>query len=859
MPFRTISKPAKVAENPVEFFGDLRPRKIAALYDQQAQLLRDYAAKAIGQSDVAIQGATGSGKTLVGLVIADWRRRKYGERPVYLCPTRQLVHQVATIAEEQLGLPAYAFVGSKHDYPPSEKSGWLGGDVLGVATYSAVFNISPFFSEPNFLVVDDAHAADQYIAEYWTIRLSGRDESLRPLFDALADLLSKVISPHDYARLTEEPRTFSDSLWVQMVPLPEVAIREYEISAIFDEVPATSDLGYRWHVLKGHLKAAQFFISPLEVVVRPIVPPTSTHRPFSGANQRLYMSATLGRGGELERLSGRKSIMRLPSPKGWDGHGVGRRFFVFPNSSLDESETARFLDELVLNADPHRALLLATDGASAEKYRERMGEELSEFTVYSARDIEQSKTNFVNDNKALAVIANRYDGIDFPDDECRLLIVSGRPSGMSSLERYLSERLGARALFAERTRTRIIQAFGRCTRSANDYAIVCIVGERLMDDLLRSEWRAGLDVELQAELKFGEMQSRDQSVDNLLELAKLFLEQGWEWKAEEENIRSLKDEMLLEIPSELSALEESAGHEINYVHALWGENYETALDAAQRAIGALSGGVDLRGYRGMWHYLAGCAAYLLAEERGGALEKANQHFRSARSIAGIRVKPGTHNVATNGESDNGLTRIWDEVAVQSLEKRLCELGLIRQQEFTGLEAAIRGGLQKGGKRFEAAHQQLGSLLGFDSQNSEGKGDPDPRWLIEDSLCIVFEDHIKETDASELPLNKARQAAAHPKWVQENIPMLTDEAEIIPVLVTNADASNEACRLHLQDVAVWPLDDFRRWAHETLRVVRSLRASLIGLGDLVWRAEAVGELILVDAAPSALLAKLRGLQ
>lgn len=53
------------------------------------------------------------------------------------------------------------------------------------------------------------------------------------------------------------------------------------------------------------------------------------------------MSATLGEGGDLERLVGRRSIRRLPVPEGWDRQGVGRRFFLFPGMSLNtESEAA---------------------------------------------------------------------------------------------------------------------------------------------------------------------------------------------------------------------------------------------------------------------------------------------------------------------------------------------------------------------------------------------------------------------------------------------------------------------------------------------------------------------------------------
>src|SRR5262249_32843533 len=37
-------------------------------------------------------------------------------------------------------------------------------------------------------------------------------------------------------------------------------------------------------------------------------------------------------------------------------------------------------------------------------------------------DLEVSKADFIQSDQAVAVIANRYDGIDFPDDDCRLSV-----------------------------------------------------------------------------------------------------------------------------------------------------------------------------------------------------------------------------------------------------------------------------------------------------------------------------------------------------------------------------------------------------------------------------------------------------
>ena len=56
------------------------------------------------------------------------------------------------------------------------------------------------------------------------------------------------------------------------------------------------------------------------------------------------MSATLGQGGDLERITGRKKIFRLPIPEGWDQQGIGRRYFIFPERSLETDDVHVFLD-----------------------------------------------------------------------------------------------------------------------------------------------------------------------------------------------------------------------------------------------------------------------------------------------------------------------------------------------------------------------------------------------------------------------------------------------------------------------------------------------------------------------------------
>jgi replicative superfamily II helicase len=132
MTFKTPQPKPVVPDSPEKILLDLPRRKIPGVLLHQGEVMRRYAAEAVHLTDVALQLPTGSGKTLVGLLIAEWRRRKYGERVVYLCPTRQLVNQVAEQANDQYGLRVDAFVGSAAQYDASAKSAYQSADRLAV-------------------------------------------------------------------------------------------------------------------------------------------------------------------------------------------------------------------------------------------------------------------------------------------------------------------------------------------------------------------------------------------------------------------------------------------------------------------------------------------------------------------------------------------------------------------------------------------------------------------------------------------------------------------------------------------------------------------------------------------------------
>lgn len=160
MAFKKAAKSTPVPETPDKLLLDLPRRKILDVLPHQGEIMRTYSAKALNSTDVALQLPTGSGKTLVALLIGEWLRRKNQERVVYLCPTNQLVNQVAEQAEEKYGLTVLPFVGSASRYVPAAKAEYHNADHIAITNYSSLFNTKPFFNNAEVLILDDAHAAE---------------------------------------------------------------------------------------------------------------------------------------------------------------------------------------------------------------------------------------------------------------------------------------------------------------------------------------------------------------------------------------------------------------------------------------------------------------------------------------------------------------------------------------------------------------------------------------------------------------------------------------------------------------------------------------------------------------------------
>ncbi len=803
-------------ESPEALFRLLRPRDVSIrdLLLRQGDVLRQYADASASQTDIAVELPTGGGKTLVGLLIAEWRRRKLGNRVAYLCPTKQLVNQVAQKAHDY-GLDVVTLVGPQAGWRPADFTRFQRGQAVAIAGYAQIFNSNPRLNSAQTLVLDDAHAAEDAVASNWSIH--ARRES--PLYHALLAAVTNYL-PTSVARACAQPdRPRSGHDTVSLVPIDAMPLTVDAIdSALTEYAGQGNDPNFYVRAMLGNsLDRCLMYVSWSEILLRPLIPPTSFHRPFADADQRVYMSATLGAAGELQRAFGVQRISTV-SPPARDEQEFGRRFFVLPEATRERPDEV--VGAMIVAAG--RALILAPSNHEAVQAAGDLVP--TGFTSLTASDVEDRYEPFIENDRAVLVLANRYDGIDLPDNACRLIVLTGLPAYAHAQERFIMNALGARRVLSERIRTRIQQGAGRATRNARDFAVVVVRGAALTDFLSRDEEVKSLPPQLQAEIEFGFVNSEDAQSD-LVELTRIFWDQAKEWEAAERAITANAGNLTKVVTTSDTALAASAEVEVACWAAVFNDDLAAAVTLAQDVTDRLIGGEDLRPYRAMWFYFAASWTARLA---AGDKEIWDGKAKALRIESEGAAKPCRWSPR------------WLDTPTAIADPALDQRGNLAGEKLRRL--GIRGGrfeafaastiAQLGTDRatdFEDGLLRLGELLGFEAVRPNGQADPDGAWRDGTDHWILFEAKTEERPDTPLAAETLRQANTHTRWVTSELGWESAGAVTVTI-VSWKDKIDPAVPAIAGEVRMVSPTVVRAVAERTIGAIRTVRAGARDLTD-----------------------------
>lgn len=812
-PLPLPSREPEPPSRPEELFSGLKVTddRLDNLWGEQVDAIRSYMSDHVDSPDVALELPTGSGKTLVGLLLAEWRRQYFNERTAFVCPTNQLARQVHGKAAGY-GIETVLLVGPSERWNQADAARFEQGGAVAITNYHHLFNRTPRIRAQT-LILDDAHAAEGAVADRWSLRFDretmeeGYRSVLRAIAPELAEHRRRALSNDD---LDPAHRSRPEVL------LPDATRRvSEELARVIPSYVDGNDAWFAWDAIEGSLETCLIYASWSEILIRPFIAPTFSQDSYFQARQRVYLSATMGAGGELERSFGRESISRVPQPSSYEGSG--RRFVIAPGVGRDGADANRLIRKVVERIG--RVLFI---GPGAYRLERAANSVLpAGIPRLGAADVEDGIEPFTSKGRAALLLANRYDGIDLPDQACQLIILSGLPSGSHLQERFLFDQLGAQYVLAERIRTRITQGAGRATRSRRDTAVVVLHGNDLTGFLNPPDARDVLRSEIQAELELA-FHTAGLQEEEILESIDSFLAQDDDWKPSEVWLQTYAREHPKREPEGADCLAAAAPHEITAWREAWRGSYEEATVAAQRAVAALTH-PSMAAYRAWWQALA--ASWSTIELGADAPRSIELAREAGQATQRMNWRPRLGQAPPAPSED-------DELAMRAAGACEWLRGRCRSPKLEQELSAIKDGIHDDrATEFEIALQQLGVLLGFEAERpATEEAAPDGVWRDGERLWVVWEAKTEQLPTGEIAANLVRQAASHPDWIRHRYGWPSPE-KVLTVMVTPRTklraSAEEVAADHLHRVSP---EVVRELAAKALKVHHQLSPEMIGMDE-----------------------------
>lgn len=732
--------------DPIEIYSSLDRRSIAGpLRPAQKTILEDWYKNSLEKKDLIVKLHTGEGKTLIGLLMLQ-SMINAGQGPcLYVCPNIYLVHQVKKDAKK-FGI-SFCSIESDNAIP----NDFIDGKKILITHVQKVFNGKTKFGLGNDyqhiqnIILDDSHACIDSIKDAFTVTIKRKD----PLYSEIFELFSDSLPEQGEGTFLEiQNGDFNSFL---PVPYWNWIDKSEELIGILSSHREEIEVTFAWPFIKDNIKNCQCFISGQNIEITPIHIPIEKFSFFHKAGQRILMSATTqddsffikGLGFDVDSI---KNPLTNPSQI-WSGE----KMLLIPSLIDDTLDRTEIINLLAKPAEKNYGVVsLVTSFSRAEIYGSLKS------LVTKSEDMEKNVQHLKKGNFTQTVVfANRYDGIDLPDESCRVLIMDGRPFSNSLADRYEETTRVDSDLINIKIAQKVEQGLGRSVRGEKDYCIIIIIGPDLVKFLKSSrtnryfspQTKKQIEIGLEiAEMAESDITDRTTPVDALRSLMRQSLsrDEGWkEFYIEEMN----------KIPAgsaessiyDIMVLERKAA-EMNYIG-----DWEKASSIVQQIIDRCTDQSE-QGW-----YLQQMARYKYLQSK----IEANNLQKSAFVKNNELLKPS-----------EGITYKKLEFIHENRIKRISSyIG-----QFTGYSEMLLSiddvlsdlEFGTGAEKFEAALKELGLMLGFLSErpDKEFKKGPDNLWCGVSDQYFIFECKSEvDTKREEINKHEAGQMNTHCGWFE----------------------------------------------------------------------------------------------
>ncbi|WP_281187972.1 DEAD/DEAH box helicase [Vibrio harveyi] len=733
--------------NPIEIYDSLdRRSETGPLRDSQETILNEWFSERKENKNSIIKLHTGEGKTLIGLLILQSKINSGKGPALFVCPNKYLAEQVKLEAEK-FGIQYCDFSGGRE--LPDE---FLLGKKILITHVQKVFNGKTVFGignrsiDVNSIVLDDSHACIDSIKSSLTIKVDSNHE----LYNRLIDIFEDDIKSQGEGSFLE----IKNGDYNTMLPIPYWSWEDKKesVTQAIIENKDENEIAFVWPVIKDQISNCQAFISGNSLEISPSLMPIDAFGTFSKAEHRILMSATTqddsffikGLGFDIASVENPLSNSELK----WSGE----KMVLIPSlidESLDRDSVISWL--VKPNAQRQFGIVSLIPGFARRKQYESIGAH-----VASTEDLFDSVQKLKNGIFTEAMVfANRYDGIDLPDNACRILILDSKPYFDSLLDRYEEDCRATSDIVNVRVAQKVEQGLGRSVRGEKDYSVILLLGGDLVkfakspvtSKYFSAQTKKQIEIGMQVAEFAVEEKDEANSYQTMIDLISQVLnrDDGWkEYYSEEMDQLEAKDSN----DNVYKALE--LEYKAEYQFSI-GE-YDKACKLAQLLCDQHSSDDLERGW-----YLQTLARYKYRTSKVDS----NMYQKSAfqKNLQLLKPKDGVSYKKLEYINQNRVSRIKDWIGSHDC--------------YESMMLAVEGMLQNlsfgmPSEKFESSLQELGEVIGFLSQRPDkeiGKG-PDNLWCGVDDYFFLLEckNEVNE-ERAEINKHEAGQMNSHCAWFE----------------------------------------------------------------------------------------------
>ncbi len=457
--------------NPREIFNAL-PQKDTTKFqyprDVQSQVWSKWFDRRSEES-LVIKMNTGSGKTVVGLLILKSCLNEGKSPAVYICPDKYLVKPVIDAAGE-LGVEVTDDVHSLR---------FLSGKAILVANIYKLVNGKSVFGvgdegvklKISSLIIDDAHACLDTVEDQFTINVPDNSDAYAELYDIFKGSLRNECESKAIEMEIGEPTSYMQvPYWIWQEKITE-------IGQILVKYKDSDFLKFVWPLIKENLKLSHCVVSANKIEISPHTIPIYMIPSIVDADRKIFMTATLGDDSILvSHFDVSEEEIKIPIVPESAGD-VGDRMILIPqviNTETTDDEIKAYCKHVSQYVN---VVIIVPSTFRAQYWTDRADLVLNATNLYEG--VEKLKKGHIG----LTVLINKYDGIDLPGNACRLLVIDGFPDVRRLIDKVKQSVLMGSTRQINQIIQRVEQGMGRGVRSNDDYCVVFLIGRNLTRQL----------------------------------------------------------------------------------------------------------------------------------------------------------------------------------------------------------------------------------------------------------------------------------------------------------------------------------------------------------------------------------------